>query len=329
MKIFLLYIQSHWRSITAFLLFTFLNFCVCLLFRMGTAPASYTTMLCLFFAAIYLLFDFQAWSRRYKRLLSMRISLSEMIDMLPKPRGTMEAAYQQLLQALNQEKSKLLAESEHKYEDAISYYTLWAHQIKIPISAMRLILQDDPEGRHRELENELFEIERYVEMVLCYLRLEGRVSDYLFANYDLDAIVRQVLRKYAPQFIRRHIRLDYTPACTQVLTDEKWLSFILEQILSNALKYTARGTVSIYLEQPMTLVIQDTGIGIAKQDLPRLFTCGYTGLNGRLDKNATGIGLFLCRRICENLQHTIKLDSVSGQGTTVRLQLDRPKLEVE
>ena len=259
----------------------------------------------------------------------MRGSLSDMITMLPKPYDALEDTYQQLLQALNQEKSRNLAESEHKYSDAIAYYTLWAHQIKIPISAMRLILQDDMQERHRELENELFEIERYVEMVLCYLRLEGRVSDYLFASYDLDEIVRQVLRKFAPQFIRRHIRLDYTPVCMQVLTDEKWLSFILEQVLSNALKYTAKGSVSVYLEQPATLVIRDTGIGIAKQDLPQLFTCGYTGYNGRLDKNATGIGLFLCRRICENLHHTIELDSALGEGTTVRLQLGRPKLEIE
>ena len=194
---------------------------------------------------------------------------------------------------------------------------------------MRQILQDRPEGPYRELQNELFEIEHYVEMVLCYLRLDGHVSDYLFSNYDLDPIIRQVIHKYAPQFIRRHIHLNYTPVCVQVLTDEKWLTFVLEQILSNALKYTVNGCVSIYLEQPMTLVIQDTGIGIAKEDLPQLFTCGFTGYNGRFDKNSTGIGLFLCRRICENLNHTICLNSVLGKGTTVRLELGRPKLNVE
>lgn len=114
----------------------------------------------------------------------------------------------------------------------------------------------------------------------------------------------------------------------RVLTDEKWLVFVLEQILSNALKYTKSGSIHIYLspDAPKTLVIEDTGIGIAPEDLPRIFEKGYTGCNGRADKRSTGIGLYLCRQIMEKLSHTIRIESEMGVGTKVYLGLDTVSL---
>lgn len=180
----------------------------------------------------------------------------------------------------------------------------------------------------RRLE-QLQSVEQYVEMVLGYLRLESPSSDYVIRNYALDDIVRQAVRKYASQFIRRKLRLEYTPLNVSVITDEKWLLFVIEQVLSNALKYTRSGSVSITLEAPKTLCIRDTGIGIAPEDLPRVFEKGFTGCNGRTDKRATGIGLYLCRRILEKLGHTIAITSTVGEGTTVRIGLQQDALEVE
>lgn len=150
----------------------------------------------------------------------------------------------------------------------------------------------------------------------------------VFARYDLDALIRQAVRKYAPLFIRRKIILSYEPVHCEVLTDEKWLVFVLEQILSNALKYTKSGSIHIYLspDAPKTLVIEDTGIGIAPEDLPRIFEKGYTGCNGRADKRSTGIGLYLCRQIMEKLSHTIRIESEMGVGTKVYLGLDTVSL---
>ena len=173
------------------------------------------------------------------------------------------------------------------------------------------------------------DVEQYVEMVLGYLRLESPSSDYVIRNYALDDIVRQAVRKYASQFIRRKLRLEYTPLNVSVITDEKWLLFVIEQVLSNALKYTRSGSVSITLEAPKTLCIRDTGIGIAPEDLPRVFEKGYTGSNGRTDKRATGIGLYLCRRILAKLGHSITIVSTPGVGTTVRIGLEQDALEVE
>ena len=171
-------------------------------------------------------------------------------------------------------------------------------------------------------------VEQYVQMALQYLRMEKMTSDLVFARYDLDALIRQAVRKYAPLFIRRKIILSYEPVHCEVLTDEKWLVFVLEQILSNALKYTKSGSIHIYLspDAPKTLVIEDTGIGIAPEDLPRIFEKGYTGCNGRADKRSTGIGLYLCRQIMEKLSHTIRIESEMGAGTKVYLGLDTVSL---
>lgn len=161
-------------------------------------------------------------------------------------------------------------------------------------------------------------------MVLQYLRLENMNEDLLIRKCSLDSIVKQAVRKYAKSFIRKKIRLDYRELDREVLTDEKWLVFVVEQILSNALKYTREGTVSIRMDpgNPFTLLVEDTGIGIAPEDLPRLFSRGFTGCNGREDKKSTGIGLYLCRRILNKLSHTISIDSEIGKGTRVSIGLD-------
>ena len=110
------------------------------------------------------------------------------------------------------------------------------------------------------------------------------------------------------------------------MTDEKWLLFVIEQVLSNALKYTRAGSITIELEAPKTLVIRDTGIGVAPEDLPRIFEKGYTGYNGRGDQKASGLGLYLCRTICKRLGHTITASSVPDHGTAIRIALEQRQI---
>ena len=211
----------------------------------------------------------------------------------------------------------------------MDYYTLWVHQIKTPIASMRLRLQEEDTSRSRVLLSDLSRIERYVSMVLTYLRLEGRSTDYVIREYDLDSILRPVFKQFAGEFISRKLKLDYTPVNVKVLTDEKWLSFVVEQLLSNALKYTPKGSVSVYLEEPSVLCIRDTGIGIAPEDLPRVFDRSYTGLTGRADRRASGLGLSLCKQVCDNLGHGITIESAPDLGTTVRVDLGTRKLNIE
>lgn len=177
-------------------------------------------------------------------------------------------------------------------------------------------------------EVELFKIEQYVEMVLTYLRMEGMSSDLSFDICSLDSIIRQAVRKYSQMFILRKIRLEYTAVETKVLTDEKWTVFAIEQILSNALKYTPSGKISIYMEEAC-LVIEDTGIGIWPEDLPRVFEKGFTGYNGRTDKKSTGIGLYLCKSVMDKLMHKIWIQSEAGKGTKVYLSFERKSIRHE
>ena len=223
----------------------------------------------------------------------------------------------------------LQAQKEENYRELVEYYTLWVHQIKTPIAAMRLILQGSEAPESQELAEELQRVEQYVEMVLCYLRLDGDSTDYMIKEYSLDKMLKQVVRRHASVFIRKRIRLNYENTGVYVVTDEKWLTFVLDQIFSNALKYTLSGSITVTVEKPKTLCIRDTGIGIAPEDLPRIFERGYTGNGGRTDKRASGIGLYLCRRICDNLGHRILVTSVPGEGTEVRIDLKNAELEVE
>ncbi len=286
-------------------------------------PALVCAVLWLVFAAL----RYARAVRKHRTLCALTEALTE--DMLPEIRTPDDADYRRILLLLQEARRAQASDAARRYDDMVEYYTLWAHQIKTPIAAMRLTLQNEDTALSRRLTAELGRVERYVEMVLAYLRLDADSTDYVLREYALDPIVRGTVKKFSGEFIARRLALDLPPTGLRVLTDEKWLSFVLEQLISNALKYTPEGGVSIYAEAPATLCIADTGIGIAPEDLPRIFEQGFTGCNGRGDKRASGLGLYLCRRVCKNLGHTITAQSEPGKGTTVRLDLSRKVLAVE
>ena len=290
--------------------------------------ARYTALLCTALALLLALLDLRRFVRRHRQLKDALKSICVSDEQLPAPENLIEEDYSQLLRTIGEEKQRQTSAMDLRMSDMEDYFTLWAHQIKTPIAAMRLILQTRPENSGEELSQELFRVEQYVEMVLNYLRLDSDSTDFVFKTHALDGIIRQCVRKYAKQFIRKKISLDYEGTDLQVLTDEKWLCFVIEQLLSNALKYTNSGSIRIFT-QGETLVIADTGIGIAPEDLPRVFEKGYTGYNGRTDKKATGIGLYLCKRILQKLGHEISIRSEVGKGTRVSIDLSREETVLE
>ena len=299
------------------------------LFRLPVQAVGYAAALCAAAGLIALVLDGRAFLRRHRQLVALRQHPSAAVELLPAPRDLLEADYQALLQAAVGERQALQAQTEQRFRQQSDYFTMWAHQIKTPIAAAQLLLQSEELPAARELRDELQRIEQYAGMVLGYLRLDSSSTDYVIGWGDLDHICRAAVRKYASQFIRRGLRLIYEPPACRVLTDEKWLGFVVEQLLSNALKYTRSGSITLRLEAPCTLCIQDTGIGIAPEDLPRVCEMGYTGSNGRLDQRATGIGLYLCRRITQQLGHSLDITSRPGQGTTVRIGLDSAQFRLE
>ena len=294
----------------------------------GGVLAGYTALLSGVLALLLALLDLRRFSLRHRQLSDALKSIRVSDEQLPPPENLIEEDYRQLIRALGEEKQRQTSAMDLRMSDMQDYFTLWAHQIKTPIAAMRLILQTRPENSAEELSQELFRVEQYVEMVLNYLRLDSDSTDFVFKSCDLDGIIRQCLRKYAKQFIRKKISLEYEGTALQVLSDEKWLCFVIEHLLSNALKYTNTGSIRIFT-QGETLVIENSGIGIAPEDLPRVFEKGYTGYNGRTDKKATGIGLYLCKRILNRLGHGIAIRSVVGQGTAVSIDLSREETVLE
>jgi len=298
------------------------------LYQLPAEAAGYGGLLCLIILLTAGLMDFFRWRRKVLFLESLRGQAALLISLVPEPGDLGEAAYRELLLELDEDRRTAVSALDARMRESVDYYTMWVHQIKTPISAMRLILQEDESERGRALSAELFRVERYVELVLSYLRLGGDATDYVIRQADLDPILRQAARKYAPLFIRGRVSLDMQETGLRALTDEKWLQLVVEQVLSNAVKYAPGGHVKIWGAADQ-LFIEDDGVGIAPEDLPRIFDRGFTGCNGRMDKRATGIGLYLCRQICRRLGHTIGVDSELGRGTRVTIGLARPYLEVE
>ena len=322
MQFFFSYLY-HRRKVLLLLFFFLLLFAVSFwLYRLPVEAVAYPALICAAIGLAVLILGSLRASRRHRLLVRLADSLTELPRSLPEPRTQDDEDYQLLVGALCEEQRRLKSAMELRYADMIDYYTVWAHQIKTPIASMRLTLQEEDSEFSRRAGEDLLRIEQYVEMVLCYLRLDSDSTDYVFREQELDPILRQAVRRLSGQFIRRRMHLQYEPLGVRVLTDEKWLLFVVEQVLTNALKYTpAGGTITIELEEPKTLCVRDTGIGIAPEDLPRIFEKGYTGVNGRADKKASGLGLYLCRRICRALGHTIRANSSPDSGTVIRIDL--------
>ena len=329
MKLFWAYLKQHGTGILAFALFSGI-FALCfLLYRLPMETVAYPVFLCTLCGLAFLICDFLKVKRRHRALRKMQGMTAELILALPEASGIETRDYQTLIRRLLEENAALCQAFSARYQDMTEYYTVWVHQIKTPITSMKLSLETEDTPLSGKLSSDLRRIEQYVEMVLVFLRLDSDSSDYVFREYDLDEILKQSIAGLAADFIARRLTLDYQPVNLTVVTDEKWLSFVIGQILSNALKYTRKGSVKIFLQEPAVLCIEDTGIGIAPEDLPRVFEKGYTGYNGRRDMRASGIGLYLCKRICDKLGIGIQVESRLDQGTKVCLNLEQYDGRVE
>lgn len=328
MKLFFEYLRQRRNGIILFLLFTLVFALVFILYKISFTAVLYPFLLCTIIGIIFFIFDFRSVKKKHKKLCEIRQLTSAMIDTLPKIESINEADYQKLIRSLTEEISDIEYKSSMKYRDMIDYYTVWAHQIKTPIASMHITLQNEDTPLSRRLSSELFRIEQYVEMVLAFLRLDSTSTDYVFKEHDLDEIVRESIKRFSTEFIERKIKLQYSPSDKKIITDEKWLSFVIEQLLSNALKYTREGSIKIYSDKQY-LCIEDTGIGIAPEDLPRIFEKGYTGGNGRINSKASGLGLYLCKRICDNLGIGIIARSEIDNGTVILLDLEQYELRTE
>lgn len=320
MKEFVNYLREKIYSIFIFFLLLIVFALVYFLYDVRPEPFIYGCLLSSFMAIIYLLLGFLTYKRKRDHLKAIKNESD--IDMLFEPKGQIEIDYQRIVREVHKDLLDKLQKKQEDFKDLEEFFIMWTHQIKLPISAINLYLDSEEDIKKSIVKGQLKRIEKYSDMVMAYIRLESEKNDFLFEEYNLDDLLKEAIKEFKLDFINKKLSLKYEAINRTIVTDKKWFIFVIEQVLSNALKYTKEGGVSI-VQEGDKLVIEDSGIGISKEDMPRIFDKGYTGYNGRIKTEASGLGLFLVKRTMDKLQHGIKIESVVGQGTRVIIGLNK------
>ena len=322
MEILKSYLKKNIKVYILFIVFIFIFFIMFYLYNLPLEALIYTGSFCFLAALIASISDYANYKESYKKLNFLEQNILNDLEDLPKSLDIRIDYYHKIIEKLYEELEKLTQENRQKNTDMVDYYSMWVHQIKTPIAAMNFLL-DNEEVDQKILQQELFKIERYVEMVLTYIRLDSISSDYVITKINLDEVVKDSVKKYATIFINKKIKLNYVSHETMVISDKKWLSFAFEQILGNSVKYSSAGGEITIETCENKLVIEDRGIGIKEEDLPRIFEKGFTGFNGRYEKKSSGLGLYLCKKTLDKLGHHIEISSKVGEGT--RIEITFPK----
>ena len=322
MEILKSYLKKNIKVYILFIVFIFIFFIMFYLYNLPLEALIYTGSFCFLAALVASFSDFVNYRESYRKLKFLEENILNDLDALPKSLDIRIDYYHKIIEKLYEELEKLTQENRQKNTDMVDYYSMWVHQIKTPIAAMNFLL-DNEEVDQKILQQELFKIERYVEMVLTYIRLDSISSDYVITKINLDEVVKDSVKKYATIFINKKIKLNYVSHETMVISDKKWLSFAFEQILGNSVKYSSNGGEITIETCENKLIIEDNGMGIKEEDLPRIFEKGFTGFNGRYEKKSSGLGLYLCKKTLDKLGHHIEISSKVGEGT--RIEITFPK----
>ena len=322
MEILKSYLKKNIKVYILFVVFIAIFFIMFYLYNLPLEALIYTGSFCFLAALVASFSDFVNYRESYKKLKFLEKNILNDLEDLPKSLDIRIDYYHKIIEKLYEELEKLTQENRQKNTDMVDYYSMWVHQIKTPIAAMNFLL-DNEEVDRKILQQELFKIERYVEMVLTYIRLDSISSDYVITKINLDEVVKDSVKKYATIFINKKIKLNYVSHETTVISDKKWLSFAFEQILGNSVKYTSNGGEITIETCENKLIIEDNGMGIKEEDLPRIFEKGFTGFNGRYEKKSSGLGLYLCKKTLDKLGHHIEISSRVGEGT--RIEITFPK----
>ena len=317
---FLAYIRSRSRFFAFILLLTGLIFLFDVLFASQGPYFNYFFFLSTFLTFLFLVFDFLIELQRYRK---------ELLYGERKAKSPMEVLLTEKLEKSESELYQKKSDAENRYNDLVDYYTLWVHQIKTPIAASKLLVSEVADRQlKQQLEQEIFKIDSYTNLVLQYLRLESFHDDLVLKKENIEDLVKEVIRKYAIFFIQKGLSINLHDLDRRIVTDKKWLLVVIEQILSNSLKYTNVGGIEIYMEG-QELCIKDTGIGIKSSDVLRVFERGFSGYNGRMTHQSSGLGLYLSQKIIEKLGHKICIESELCKGTIVRIRFSEVNIQVE
>ena len=337
-KVLLAYLKSRVSAIICGVVCVAVTAFVCWIYGNSLMPAFLSAVILLLLGVILGIVGYRAFDAKHQMLkkgrefpqaladsFSEKEALRENPDMpdLEEKIDLIEADYRTLLVKLSDTLSKEQEEHSANYNAMLDYYTMWVHQIKTPISALSLIIQnmEDTETGSR-LRSQLIQVENYADMALNYLRLGSESNDLQFTKVNADDVIRSEIKRAMTMFLAKGLSVDFTPSELEVTTDKKWLGFIVGQLISNAIKYQKSGTVHFYGTEN-GFVIEDEGIGIAKEDLPRIFEKGYTGYNGHNEKKSTGLGLYLVKKAADMISAEVLFDSEVGKGTKVTVRFGK------
>ena len=319
-QFFLAYLRSRSRLFVYLISLTFLLLLFQFLFASLGIYFLYFFLLCCFVTILFFAWDI---------LVEMQVYRQEILYGEREAQSPLERVLAEKLEAREMELYQQKSDSERKLTDLLDYYTLWVHQIKTPIAASQLLVAEVVDRQlKQQLEQEIFKIDSYTNLVLQYLRLESFHDDLVLKQVQIEDLVKEIIRKYALFFIQKGLNVNLYDLDKEIVTDKKWLLVVIEQIISNSLKYTKEGGLEIYMEG-QELCIKDTGIGIKNSDVLRVFERGFSGYNGRLTQQSSGLGLYLSKKISEELGHQIRIESEVGTGTTVRIQFAQVNLVLE
>lgn len=241
----------------------------------------------------------------------------EEIDSLKSPT---EEAYQGVIENLVKEEAAQALVSKSQLENLQSLIKMWSHQMKVPLSALSLMVQTDNLDK-KEVQQQLSRLQNYLDILLTYMKFSQNKDDYRFEICDVKSIVTDLVKKYRVAFLAKELSVNIE-GDWQLKSDKKWLSFAISQILDNAVKYSRDGSEINIIMDDSSVRILDDGIGILPEDLPRLFDEGFTGFNGHEHQKATGLGLYMTKQILDQLNLSIKVDSQIDQGTCVMIFKD-------
>ncbi len=292
---------------------------LCYLYELPVNPFVHLTYLSAALALVFVVVDFI----KYRNKLS---EIKRGVDEDTKIIGAdaIEEEYIRQITDLRRELRDTGDQFACKYNEMVDYYTIWAHQIKTPISALSLTAQNiDDDDLRESLMTQIVRVENYADMVMGYIRLDSETNDLVFTRQSVENIVRQEIKKQRSAIVAKGLTLDFRGGEHEAVTDSRWLGFAVGQVLSNSIKYTSKGKITVTCDSEK-IVIEDEGMGIAAEDLPRVFEKGYTGYNGRGDKKSTGIGLYLVKRTMDMLRGDISIESEVSKGTKVTLYLTKP-----
>lgn len=292
----------------------------------GRSNGLYVIEVAVFLFLVYLTIDFLCQKNYYQKL--KKIAATEGLDWvnsLPAPNSSEQRIYHELLKTQYREINQKLSEFQAKSSEDTDFITMWVHEIKTPIAAAKLIIENSLNAPSEEvlysLEDEIDKIEDFVQMTLFYSRADDFAKDYLICSTSLDKVVRECLKREYASITNKRLNLQLEQLDFLIDTDEKWLGFIIKQIVDNAVKYSyPAGKITICAEQheaETVLIIADQGPGIKAEDIRRVFDKNFTGSNGRKFEAATGFGLYLSQKIAHKLGHQIAIASDHEKGTQV------------